>query len=74
MNRNFKINFSIAVLILSMNSVHCGSSFTSTRIYEGPYRGTNSNNNAVVVGRATDKEDNTPLVYGIVIIAGSSFS
>ncbi|QQS36090.1 MAG: carboxypeptidase regulatory-like domain-containing protein [Ignavibacteriales bacterium] len=69
-----KINFAIAVLILSIISIHCSSPSSVTRIYEGPYRGTNSNNYAVVVGRVIDQEDKSPLVGGVVTVGGYSFS
>jgi hypothetical protein len=68
-----KLNFIIAVLILSMISIQCSSSSTATPIYEGPYWGKNSNDKAVVVGRVTDKDDNRPLTGATVIIVEAEF-
>ncbi len=69
-----KNNFFFVVLLFSIISIHCSSPSTVTRIYEGPYRGANSKNYAVLVGRVIDQEDKSPLVSGVVTVGGYSFS
>ncbi|QQS36089.1 MAG: carboxypeptidase-like regulatory domain-containing protein [Ignavibacteriales bacterium] len=68
-----KINLTIAVLILSMISIHCGSSSTAIRVYEGYYNGKYNVDKAIVVGRVLDKVSNDPLIGAYIILEESEF-